>query len=473
MELKPQKGTRIEKDTMGEVEVPADAMWGAQTQRSLEHFRIGDHHFSPLFIKAFALVKKAAALTNAELDNLDVERTNLIVQVCDEILAGRHADQFPLSVWQTGSGTQTNMNLNEVIANRANELGGGNYGDNAPLHPNDHVNRSQSSNDVFPTVMHVATMQLLRQSLLPALDAMINELASKAEEFAGDIKSGRTHMMDATPVTLGQEFGAYRQQLVYAREQIQASEAGLAQLAIGGSAVGTGLNTDVRWATQVTKQISDLSGLSFESAPNKFMALAAHDALVDVHGRLTVLATALFKMASDIRLMNSGPRCGLAEIRIPANEPGSSIMPGKVNPTQVEALTMVCVKVIGNNAAMAMAGSQGHFQLNVFKPLIIQLLLESMTLLADAMNSFREHCLHGITANSEQLAKSVERSLMLVTVLSPEIGYENAAKAAKYAEAHDVSLKEAVSALGILSADEFDERVDPREMLFPFEAKPG
>lgn len=473
MEARTQKAMRIEKDTMGGVNVPAHAMWGAQTQRSLEHFHIGDHQFSPLFIKAFALVKKAAALTNAELGNLDNERTKLIVKACDEILAGLHSDQFPLSVWQTGSGTQTNMNLNEVIANRANELAGGSYGDNAPLHPNDHVNRSQSSNDVFPTVMHVAGMQLLSGSLLPALDAMIDELARKAGEFSDEIKSGRTHMMDATPVTLGQEFGAYRQQLFYAREQILASQAGLAQLAIGGSAVGTGLNTDVRWASLVTKQISTLSGLSFESAPDKFMALAAHDALVDVHGRLTVLATALFKMASDVRLMNSGPRCGLSEIRIPANEPGSSIMPGKVNPTQVEALTMVCVKVIGNNTAMTMAGSQGHFQLNVFKPLIIHLLLESMTLLADAMDSFREHCLHGIRANTEQLAKYVERSLMLVTVLSPEIGYENAAKAAKYAEEHDASLKEAVVALGFLSADEFDQRVDPHKMLFPFETKPG
>ena len=473
MDPDSQTSTRLEQDTMGEVAVPTAALWGAQTQRSLQNFSIGDNRFPALFIRAFALVKKTAAQVNNELGLLDEARRQWIEQACDEILAGEHADQFPLSIWQTGSGTQTNMNLNEVIANRGNELAGGRRGDHQPLHPNDHVNRSQSSNDVFPTVMHVAASQLLASALMPALDAFIAELQSKSNAFADELKSGRTHMMDATPVTLGQEFGAWHQQLLYAREQINAGRNGLAQLAIGGSAVGTGLNTHARWAETVAERIGELSGLPFESAPDKFMALASHDALVDMHGRLTLLATALYKMASDIRLMNSGPRCGLAEIRIPANEPGSSIMPGKVNPTQVEALTMVCLRVLGNNTAMTMAGTQGQFQLNVYKPLIIHLMLESMTLLADALNSFRKHCLVGITANSAQLARSVERSLMLVTALTPRIGYEQAARVAKYADTHDVSLKEAALALGILTADEFDAQLDPRQMLFPFTGNPG
>lgn len=468
-----QSSLRTEHDTLGAVAVPAQALWGAQTQRSLQHFQIGHDVFNARFIQAFALVKKAAALSNAALGALDERRCALIVQVCDEILAGQHAGQFPLSVWQTGSGTQTNMNLNEVIANRGNELAGGQRGRHEPLHPNDHVNRAQSSNDVFPTVMHVAALQQWQQGLLPALEAMIASLARKSAAFAGHIKSGRTHMMDATPVTLGQEFGAYCQQLRYARKALEDVMPGVAQLAIGGSAVGTGVNTDSRWADLVARRIGELAGIACTSAPDKFMALAAHDALVDLHGRLALLATALYKMASDIRLMNSGPRCGLAEIRIPANEPGSSIMPGKVNPTQVEALTMVCLRVLGNNAALGMAATQGQFELNVYKPLIIHLLLESMGLLGDAMNSFREHCLEGLEANADALARSVERSLMLVTVLNPVIGYENAAAAARYADAHDVSLREAVLALGLLTAGEFDAHVDPHKMLFPFVAKPG
>ncbi|MCP5356638.1 MAG: class II fumarate hydratase [Pseudomonadales bacterium] len=465
--------TRTEHDSMGDIQVPAGALWGAQTQRSLQHFHIGDDHFTPSFIQAFALVKKAAALCNRELGGLDAQRSGLIVQVCDEIMAGQHADQFPLSVWQTGSGTQTNMNVNEVIANRGNELAGKPRGSNRPLHPNDHVNRGQSSNDVFPTVMHVATLQYLQGSLLPAADALIAELHGKCREFSGLIKSGRTHMMDATPVTLGQEFGAYRAQVQYAREQLAQAASGVAQLAIGGSAVGTGLNTDVRWAGMMAGTLRELTGLPFESAADKFMALAGHDALVDLHGRLNLLCTALYKMASDIRLMNSGPRCGLAEIRIPANEPGSSIMPGKVNPTQVEALTMVCLRVMGNTTAVSMAGSQGQFQLNVYKPLIIHCTLESMRLLAEGMDSFRVHCLRGIIANEAQLARSVERSLMLVTALSPAIGYDNAASAAKYADAHDVSLREAVLALGLMDGDTFDAQVDARSMLFPSGGKDG
>lgn len=469
--MQTSESTRIESDSMGGIEVPEQALWGAQTQRSLLHFHIGNDHFSPHFIKAFALVKKAAALTNHALGALDGQRSALIVQACDEILAGEHAQQFPLSVWQTGSGTQTNMNLNEVIANRGNELAGARRGANAPLHPNDHVNMAQSSNDVFPTVMHVATLQYVQRTLLPACDALIASLARKSEEFSALLKSGRTHMMDATPVTLGQEFGAYRAQVSYAREQIAQVGEGIAQLAIGGSAVGTGLNTDVRWAQSVAQQISALAGMRFASADNKFMALAGHDALVDLHGRLNLLCTALYKMASDIRLMNSGPRCGLAELRIPANEPGSSIMPGKVNPTQVEALTMLCLRVMGNNTAVAMAGSQGQFELNVYKPLLIHCVLESMGLLAEGMDSFRLQCLEGIVANEAQLARSVERSLMLVTALSPVLGYDKAAGVAKYAEANDLSLKEAVLSLGLLSAEEFDSRVDARKMLFPSAGK--
>lgn len=471
--MSAKRSYRTEHDSMGEIRVPTDALWGAQTQRSLEHFAIGDDQFTPGFIKAFALVKKAAAQCNLSLGALDETQVSLIVQVCDEILAGQHADQFPLCVWQTGSGTQTNMNVNEVIANRANEIAGQARGSNSPLHPNDHVNKGQSSNDVFPTVMHVATMQLWQRSLAPSLQALIDELGRKCMAFAGQIKSGRTHMMDATPVTLGQEFGAYQAQLSYAQEQIDAVMQGVGQLALGGSAVGTGLNTDARWAASVASRIAQLTQLPFESAPNKFMALAGHDALADLHGRLTVLATALYKMASDVRLMNSGPRCGLAEIRIPANEPGSSIMPGKVNPTQVEAMTMVCLRVMGNNTAVGMAASQGQFQLNVYKPLIIHALLESMRLLADAMSSFREHCLIGIEPIEVNLRRSVERSLMLVTALSPTIGYDQAAKLAKYAQVNDVSLKDAAVALALLGENEVDALLDARKMLFPFTEKPS
>lgn len=464
---------RIEKDSMGEVRVPVEALWGAQTQRSLQHFHIGSEQFSAHFIKAFVLVKKAAALCNQRLGGLDETRCGLIVRACDEILVGQHEQHFPLSVWQTGSGTQSNMNVNEVIANRGNELAGSARGANSPLHPNDHVNMAQSSNDVFPTAMHVATLQALTGRLLPSLAALVEELGRKSVEFAEQIKSGRTHMMDATPVTLGQEFGAYKAQLQYAQTQLSAMLSAVGQLAVGGSAVGTGLNTDARWAQLMSQQISALAGLEFSSADNKFMALAGHDALVDLHGRLNLLCTALYKMASDVRLMGSGPRCGLAEILIPANEPGSSIMPGKVNPTQVEALTMVCLRVMGNNTAISMAGSQGQFELNVYKPLIIHSVLESIELLADAMDSFREYCLRGITPIAENLAASVERSLMLVTALSPEIGYDQAAKIAEYAHDNDVSLRVAATSLGVMSAAKFDALVDARKMLFPFAGKSG
>ncbi len=462
-----QPATREERDSLGPVAVPCDALWGAQTQRSINFFKIGSDTFPRSFIDAFALVKKAAASTNHELGKLDEARSVLIAQVCDEILQGQHQHQFPLSVWQTGSGTQTNMNLNEVIANRGNEIAGMRRGSTAPLHPNDHVNMSQSSNDVFPTVMHVCCAQLMHSKLFPALGALLDTLHIKREEFSAFIKSGRTHMMDATPVTLGQEFGAYHAQLNYAQQQLQAALPGIMQLALGGSAVGTGLNTHPQWAASVCDRIAKLSGLDFTPADNRFMALAAHDALVDLHGRLNLLATALFKMGSDIRLMNSGPRCGLSEIKIPANEPGSSIMPGKVNPTQVEALTMVCIKVMGNNAAVSFAGSQGHFQLNVFKPLIIDQLLDSIVLLSDAMHSFDIHCLQGVQANEAQLHEYMHRSLMLVTALSPHIGYDKAAAAAKYADEQSLSLKEAVVTLGYMSAMDFDLRVNPADMLQP------
>lgn len=457
---------RTEHDSLGAVQVASEALWGAQTQRSLQNFRIGSHRFPLRFIYAFAIVKKAAALANHQLGKLSADRARLIAAVCDEILKGRHDDQFPLSVWQTGSGTQTNMNLNEVIANRGNELAGHVRGSYAPLHPNDHVNMSQSSNDVFPTVMHVVTARDL-VNLLAALAQLRTSLAEKESAFADILKSGRTHLMDATPITLGQEFSAFRAQLDFADEQLRNACKALQQLAIGGSAVGTGLNTPADWAVTVVDHISQLSEIGFTSASNKFMALAAHDALVDLHGRLTTLATALFKMANDIRLMNSGPRCGLAEIRIPANEPGSSIMPGKINPTQAEALTMVCVRVMGNQTAVSVAGSQGHFQLNVYKPVIIQALMESQQLLTDAMLSFDTHCLRGLEANQPQLENYLNRSLMLVTALSPIIGYEQAAKAARYADEQGVSLKQAVADLALMSEQDFDTHVDPRLMLGP------
>ncbi|MDT8429149.1 MAG: class II fumarate hydratase [Pseudomonadales bacterium] len=458
---------RKEQDSLGHVKVPKSALWGAQTQRSLENFRIGEQRFPLSFIRALALVKQAAALGNHQLDKLDKQRTELICCVCEEILQGQHDDQFPLSVWQTGSGTQTNMNLNEVIANRGNELAGKPRGEYTPLHPNDHVNLSQSSNDVFPTAMHVCCAQRMTNALLPALTGLVNSLGVKQQEFADCIKSGRTHMMDATPVTLGQEFAAFQAQLEYARTQLEAVMPNVLALAIGGSAVGTGLNTHPQWAQQVCRQIADLSGLDFRPTGNHFMALAAHDALLDLQARLTGLASALFKMASDIRLMNSGPRCGLAEIRVPANEPGSSIMPGKVNPTQVEALTMVCVQVMGNATAVNMAGSQGQFQLNVFKPLILMRVLESIELLADAMSSFDQHCLQELQANREQLQYYVQRSLMLVTALTPHIGYAKAAEVAHYADQHDCSLREAALALQVMTAEAFDAAVDPAAMLEP------
>jgi len=460
--------TRQESDSLGSIDIPSDALWGAQTQRSLENFRIGDGQRFPLrFIYAFAWTKKAAALANRKLSTLSPTRCDLICTACDEIIAGHHNDQFPLVIWQTGSGTQTNMNLNEVIANRANELAGGKRGSGKPVHPNDHVNRSQSSNDVFPTVMHIASALSLRDDLLPALSRLEAALIDKSLEFKDAIKIGRTHLMDATPMTLGQEFSGYAAQLGYAKQQLTAALPSISVLAIGGSAVGTGLNTPSGWVEAVTDEISQLTGLAFSGANNKFMALAGHDALVDLHGRLRLLATALFKIANDLRLLGSGPRCGLGELQLPANEPGSSIMPGKINPTQSEAMTMVAIQVMGNDAAVGFAGSQGHLELNVYKPLIIHNVLESCRLLTDAMNSFTDHCVVGIVANRAQLARHVESSLMLVTALNPVIGYDKAAAIAKKAWAEDSTLKAATLALGYLTAQEFDQHVDPARMLSP------
>jgi fumarate hydratase, class II len=457
---------RTEHDSLGEVKVPEDVLWGAQTQRSLHFFAIGQQRFPGSFIHTFALVKKAAAMANHDLGKLAADKQRLIVAACDEIIQGRHDAQFPLSVWQTGSGTQTNMNLNEVIANRGNELAGFVRGAWQPLHPNDHVNMSQSSNDVFPTVMHVETARQM-PTLLSALNELRQTLTQKQQEFSSLLKSGRTHMMDATPITLGQEFSAFVAQLDYAAQQLQAVLPAVHQLAIGGTAVGTGMNTHPRWAQTVCTRISELSGLTFTPADNRFMALSAHEALVDLHGRLSLLATSLFKIANDIRLMNSGPRCGLAELRVPANEPGSSIMPGKVNPTQTEAMTMVCTRVLGNQTTVSMAGSQGHFQLNVYKPVIIYCVLESISLLRDAMTAFSRYCIAGLQANTAQLEANVNRSLMLVTALSPVIGYEKAAQAALYADNNQLSLREAVIHLELMSAQDFDKAVNPADMIKP------
>ena len=459
--------TREETDSLGVVKVPTNKLWGAQTQRALENFKIGWQIFPKAFIHHYAIIKKAAALSNTSLGKLDSSLCKNIVNACDEIIAAKHDDEFPLVIWQTGSGTQCNMNLNEVIANRANELAGGKRGQKSPVHPNDHVNLSQSSNDTFPTVMHVSAVIALQRQLFPALSALNTELYAKQKQFAKRIKSGRTHLMDATPVTLGQEFSAYHQQINHNQQQLQALLPKLSELAIGGSAVGTGLNTHPQWTQTVVEKITEITGISFNSAPNKFASLSGHEALCDLHNQLSTLATSLFKMANDLRWMASGPRCGLNEIRLPANEPGSSIMPGKVNPTQIEALTMVCARVMGNNTTINIANSQGQFQLNVFKPVIVYTLIESITLLSDAINSFREHCLQGITANDKVLDQYIQNSLMLVTVLTPHIGYDQAAKAAKYAFDNNCSLEQAVVVLKLLSAEDYQRLVIPEHMLEP------
>ncbi len=458
---------RIERDTMGEVQVPADKYWGAQTERSRNNFKIGPEGSMPKeVIYAFAYLKKAAALANYELGVLSKEKSDLIGKVCDEILAGKLDGEFPLVIWQTGSGTQSNMNVNEVIAYRAHVISGGQLTDEKKvLHPNDDVNKSQSSNDTFPTAMHIAAYKQVVEITLPGLQRLRDSLAAKAQAFMPIVKTGRTHFMDATPLTLGQEFSGYVQQIDMSIRAIKNALEAVRELALGGTAVGTGLNTPKGYDVLVAKKIAELTGYPFVTAPNKFEALAAHDAMVELSGALKRTAVALMKVANDIRMLSSGPRCGIGEIIIPDNEPGSSIMPGKVNPTQPEALTMVCAQVMGNDVAVSVGGSMGHFELNVFKPLIAANVLQSARLLGDACVSFAEKCADGIEPNHEVIARHLENSLMLVTALNPHIGYDNAAKIAKKAHKEGTSLREAALALGLLTNEQYDQWVVPADMV--------
>ncbi len=458
---------RLESDSMGTVEVPADRYWGAQTQRSLKHFAIGEDRMPRELIRAFGILKQAAAEVNRDLGKLDPQRSGWIIQAAQEVIDGLLDDHFPLRVWQTGSGTQTNMNANEVIANRAIELAGGEIGSKKPVHPNDHVNMSQSSNDTFPTAMHIAAAERIVGSLIPAVRKVRDALDAKGREFADIIKIGRTHLMDAVPLTLGQEFSGWVAMLDDDLGRLESALPKLYELAAGGTAVGTGLNTHPEFAVRIAEKIAGKTGLPFVTAPNKFAALAAHDALVMASGAFRTLACSLMKIANDIRWLASGPRCGLAELMLPENEPGSSIMPGKVNPTQCEAMTMVCVQVMGNDAAVGFAGSQGNFELNVFKPVIIHNVLHSIRLLSDACRSFTDHMVVGIQADRRRISEYVNNSLMLVTALSPKIGYDDAAKVAHKAHHEGTSLKEACVALGLLTPEEFDAAVRPEEMLGP------
>jgi fumarate hydratase, class II len=459
--------TRTETDSMGPIEVRDDRYWGAQTERSLHHFSVGGDRMPSAVIRGMAILKKAAALVNRDLGLLSDKEAELIVAAADEILAGSLDDHFPLFVWQTGSGTQTNMNVNEVISNRAIELAGGTLGSKSPIHPNDHVNMSQSSNDTFPTAMHIAAAEQIVHRLVPSVRELRDALAAKATAFEEIVKIGRTHLQDAVPLTLGQEFSGYVAQLDADLERIDATLPGLYELALGGTAVGTGLNSPPTFAHDVAAEIAELTGLPFISAPNKFAVLAAHDALVFTSGALRTLAVSLMKIANDIRWLASGPRAGLGELVLPENEPGSSIMPGKVNPTQSEALTMVCVQVLGNDSAVAIAGSQGNFELNVYKPVMIFNLLHSVDLLTDACRNFREFAIEGLEADEEQIAEHVQSSLMLVTALNPHIGYDKAAAIAKHAHHHKKTLKEAAVELGHLTAERFDELVRPEHMTRP------
>ncbi|MBV9484323.1 MAG: class II fumarate hydratase [Acidobacteria bacterium] len=458
---------RLESDSMGQIEVPANVYWGAQTQRSLLHFNIGSDTMPPELVRAFGILKKAAALVNQDLDKLSPEKAELIVQAADEVISGKLNDQFPLRIWQTGSGTQTNMNVNEVISNRAIEIAGGQMGTKKPIHPNDHVNLSQSSNDTFPAAMHIAAAERVRSALIPAITTVRDAIAAKAKQFNQLVKIGRTHLQDAVPLTLGQEFGGWVSLLDRDIKRLEQVLDGLYDLALGGTAVGTGLNTHPEFAERVAKKISELSGLPFRSHPDKFAALSAHDEIVFAQGALETLSASLMKISNDIRWLASGPRCGLGELSIPENEPGSSIMPGKVNPTQCEAMTMVCAQVHGATAAVGFAGSQGNFELNVFKPVIIYNFLHSLTLLADACHGYVEFMIKGIEVNREKVDWYVKNSLMLVTALTPRIGYDRAAEIAHTAHLAGSSLRDAALKLGYLSGDEFDQLVRPEKMTHP------
>ncbi len=458
---------RIERDTMGEIKVPADKYYGAQTARSLMNFKIGGETMPRELIKAFGILKKAAALTNAELGILPQEKADLIVQAADEVIDGKLDEHFPLVVWQTGSGTQTNMNVNEVIANRAIEIAGGTLGSKDPVHPNDDVNKAQSSNDTFPTAMHIAAANVVVKTTIPGITKLRNELKDKSEAWDDIIKIGRTHFMDAVPLTLGQEFSGYAHQMNNALVRIDAMLPRLFELALGGTAVGTGLNTHPEFAVKAAKKIADLTDLPFVTAPNKFEALAAHDAIVEASGVMKTIAVGLMKIGNDVRMLGSGPRCGIGELNLPANEPGSSIMPGKVNPTQAEAITMVAAQVIGNDVAVNVGGATGHFELNVFKPVMIYNFLQSARLIGDACVSFTDNCIAGTEPNKARIDTLMNESLMLVTALNPHIGYDNAAKVAKKAHADNTTLKEAAVELGLLTAEEFDDKVRPENMVRP------
>lgn len=453
---------RIEHDTMGEVKVPADRYWGAQTQRSFENFKIGNSKMPIEIVHAFGVLKKAAALANKRLEMIDAQRADLISSVCDEIIAGKLDDHFPLVVYQTGSGTQSNMNVNEVVANRGNEIAGDKL-----LHPNDHVNKSQSSNDTFPTAMHIAALQVTAEKVLPAVRGLRDSLSKLEESYMDIVKTGRTHLQDATPLTLGQEISGWRSMLDHNEKQIEEAMTSLYELALGGTAVGTGLNAHRDFGKASAEEISKITGFDFVTAENKFHSLTSKDAIVYVHGAFKALAANLMKIANDVRWLASGPRCGIGEIMIPENEPGSSIMPGKVNPTQCEALTMVCTQVMGNDVTIGIAASQGNFQLNVFMPVMINNFIESATLLSDAMISFEKNCVCGIKPNNEKIKENLDKSLMLVTALNPHIGYENAAKIAKLAHKEGTTLKAAAAKLGLVAEEEFDKLVDPSKMIAP------
>jgi fumarate hydratase class II len=458
---------RIEKDTFGPIEVPDNRLWGAQTQRSLHHFAISTEQMPPALIKALAAIKRSAAQVNAELGSLDAGKAVAIVEAANEVLDSKHPGEFPLSIWQTGSGTQSNMNMNEVLANRASEILGGQRGEKRLIHPNDDVNQGQSSNDIFPTAMHVAAALEISQQLLPAIGQLHDTLEQKSIEFDSIVKIGRTHLQDATPLTLGQEFSGYVAQLAFAESQIEASLTGLSQLAVGGTAVGTGLNTHPEFGDRVAASLAEAFSFPFQSAQNKFAALAGHDALVAAHGALKTLAAVMIKIANDVRWLSSGPRSGLGELSIPENEPGSSIMPGKVNPTQCEAMTMLCCQVFGNDVAINFGGASGNFELNVFKPLIAHNFLQSVRLLSDGLASFDTHCAQGITANRDRIAELMERSLMLVTALAPHIGYDKAAQIAKHAHKKGLTLKQAALDLGYVTEAQFSQWVVAEDMTHP------